>query len=136
MKIARICSLNKNGTIHSAPVWCKVVDENIIFGTPINSKKGRKISRNNKISILIDNQEEQTKVVIIYGEAKVTLDYETEEVLEIFRRYVPDEENARMYWEGLKKIATWYILTVSPYKFGSFDYTKDETYRKAVRGEL
>jgi len=110
--------------------------DKILFGTPVNSKKGRNISRNGKISILIDNQEVSTKGVIIYGEAKITLDYEDEEVLEIFRRYVDDEAEARMYWEGLNKIAKWYLVAVKLYKYGSFDYTKDETYKKAIKGEL
>ncbi|MCG3220617.1 MAG: pyridoxamine 5'-phosphate oxidase family protein [Candidatus Heimdallarchaeota archaeon] len=134
MKIARICSLNKNGTIHSVPVWFYLEDENIIIFSPENSQKSRNIQRNNKITVMIDNQEEQTKGVIVYGEAEFGSEGTEEEGLTCFRRYMSEEE-AQVYWKGAKSLTKWMKVTVKPTKFASFDYHKDEAFRKAMSGE-
>ena len=53
-KIARFCSLNKDGTIHAAPVWYKYENGEIIVATPPASRKARNVRRNENVAILID----------------------------------------------------------------------------------
>ncbi|TFG09258.1 hypothetical protein EU534_02350 [Candidatus Heimdallarchaeota archaeon] len=134
MKIARICTKNKDGSIHSIPVWYLVDGENIIVFTPETSQKAKNIRRNRKLSILIDNQDLQSKGVIIYGESDEGVVATEEEALTLFRRYM-DEDHAQKYMKGSQKLATWIKFTIKPYKFASFDYHKDEVYRKAMSGE-
>jgi nitroimidazol reductase NimA-like FMN-containing flavoprotein (pyridoxamine 5'-phosphate oxidase superfamily) len=103
MEIARLCSMNKNSTIHSVPVWYSVDGENIIICTPVNSQKALNIKRNNNVTVMIDNQKESTKVVIVYGEAKIDEDPSDDVPLTIFRRYM-DEEEVQQYLVGAKKL--------------------------------
>ena len=42
------------------------------------------------------------------------------------------EDNAVKYADGLFGLTDWTIAIVSPYKFASFDYSKDEAYAKAT----
>lgn len=139
MKIARICTLNKDGTVHSAPVWYLLRDKQIFFSTPIKSKKARNIKRNSVISVMVDNQSEQSKGVIVYGTPEILLPgdegYTDDLAMAILSRYM-DKQAAEVYWAGLQKIGTWCCIVVTPKKFDSFDYVKDDYYGKAVRGEL
>lgn len=135
MKIARICTFNKDGTIHSVPVWFLIEDENVIIFTPNNSQKTKNIRRNNKISLLIDNQDLQTKGVLIYGEADKGVVGTPEEALTLFRKYFDTEDEAKRYRRGAMQLATWLKFTVKPVKFASFDYHKDDIYRKAMHEE-
>lgn len=135
MKIARFCSLNKDGSIHAVPVWYAFKDGEFIIGTPSRSQKARNVMRDNRVTLVIDNQEEQTKGVIIYGRVEMSLEDTKEAAVHIFRRYM-SEEKAVQHYNGLSKIAKFLKLTVKPYRYASFDYDKDKIYRKAIRGEL
>ena len=75
-KIARFCSLNKDETIHAAPVWYKYENGEIIVATPPASRKARNVRRNKNVTILIDISEGGAwpKGVIVYGKAELTPD--------------------------------------------------------------
>ena len=137
-KIARFCSHRKDGTIHATPVWYRYEDGKIILGTPVRSQKARNVERNNNVTVLVDVEGPPTRGVIIYGKAVLeTLSIEkmiSEGVL-IFERYMT-KDKARIYAEGLSKISTWILIKVSPVEVASFDYGKDELYRKASQGLL
>jgi nitroimidazol reductase NimA-like FMN-containing flavoprotein (pyridoxamine 5'-phosphate oxidase superfamily) len=49
-QIARVCSINKDGSIHAAPVWFKYESGQIIVVTPEASRKVRNVKRNKKQS--------------------------------------------------------------------------------------
>ncbi len=136
-KIARLCTYNKDGTIHAAPVWYRYEDGKIILGTPIKSQKARNIMRNNSVTFLVDVMGPPTRGVIIYGKAAwEKLDKNMiSRAVPIFERYMPKDE-AKIYAEGLSKISTWIGITITPIKIASFDYGKDELYRKATKGLL
>ena len=134
MKIARLCSLNKNGSIHSVPVWYYLEGENIIIFTPENCQKAMNMKRNNNVTVMIDNQAESTKGVILYGEAEIGSKGTDEEKLTLFSRYV-DEKKAQQFLIGSKKLGNWIKHTIKPSKFASFDYHKDTVYREAMLGE-
>ena len=131
IKIARLCTVNRNGSIHSVPVWFTLEGKNILIFTPENSQKAKNIQRNNKITVLIDNQEKQTKGVIVYGEAKFGPECTQEEAQNLFHRYM-DKEKVQKYWKGAKSLARWMKITVKPLKFASFDYFKDKEYAEAM----
>ena len=52
--IARICSINKDGTIHAVPVWFDYDNGKVIIGTPKASRRARNIKQNNNVTVLID----------------------------------------------------------------------------------
>ena len=134
MKIARLCSLNKNGTIHSVPVWFYIEGENIIIFSPENCQKSVNMKRNNQVTVMIDNQEQQTKGVIVYGEVEIGSEGTDDEALTLFRRYF-DEDMSQKVLVNSKKLTKWIKHTIKPSKFASFDYHKDTVYRETMFGE-
>ena len=121
--IARLSSMNANGTIHIAPVYFKYDYGDIIMGTQDGTHKVRNIKRNPKVTLLIDNQTPPWKGVLIYGET--VLDYAdviAKRVM-IFERYVP-AENARKFAEDLGSTFVPVIIRVKPTHIVSYDYSK------------
>lgn len=136
--VARLCTLNRDGTIHAAPVWYLYQQGKIVIGTPKNSRKATNIRRDNRVTVLVDVEGPPTRGVVIYGKAEIMDldgDQMVPEAVPIFRRYMSEEE-ALVYAKGLGKISSWVKLIVHPEKTASFDYGKDELYRKASKGQL
>jgi len=121
--IARLSSMNANGTIHIAPVYFKYDHGDIIMGTQDGTHKVRNIKRNPKVTLLIDNQTPPWKGVLIYGEA--VLDYADviAKRITIFERYMPTE-NARKFAEDLASTFVPVIIRVKPTNIVSYDYSK------------
>lgn len=131
-KIARICSHNKDGTIHAVPVWFNYDNGKIIIGTPKASRRARNIKHNNNVTVLIDEIGPPTRAAIIYG--KTSMDGEDMDKVahSIFRRYMSEEE-ARGYWKGLSELTEWVKIIVEPIHIASFDYSKDTKYLDATK---
>ena len=130
--IARICSINKDGTIHAVPVWFDYNNGKIIIGTPKASRRVRNIKRNNNVTVLIDEVGPPTRGVIIYGKASVDEKDMDHAALSIFSRYMSEEE-AKGYWKGLSEITEWVKVIVTPIHIASFDYSKDTKYLEAIK---
>ncbi len=130
--IARICSINKDGTIHAVPVWFDYNNGKIIIGTPKASRRVRNIKRNNNVTVLIDEVGPPTRGVIIYGKASVDEKDMDHAALSIFSRYMSEEE-AKGYWKGLSEITEWVKVIVTPIHIASFDYVKDTKYLEAIK---
>lgn len=131
VRTARICTLNKDETIHAAPVWFRYKDGKIIIGTPEKSRKARNIKRSPKVTLLIDDEGPPTRGVIIYGHAELSSDNILETAVWLFEKYMPLDK-AKTTAEGLMKIATMIMITITPDEMASFDYSKDTVYRNAV----
>lgn len=131
-KIARISSINKDGTIHSVPVWYYYEDGNIVVATPKKSRRAGNIQRNNNVTILIDEFGAHTKGIIFYGKASIDEGDMDQTALKIFSRYMSKEE-AKGYWKGLSELTEWVKVTVEPVHIASFDYDKDSKYSEATK---
>ena len=129
--VARVCSHNRDGTIHAAPVWFYYEGGKVIFGTPIESVKAGNIKRDNRVTVLVDYEGPPTRGVIIYGEAEITDQNVGEIALKIFNRRM-NSQRALDYREGLFKLTKWVAVTVTPKKIASYDYVKDTRYRQAT----
>ena len=134
--IARICTHNPDGTIHAAPIWFRYEKGVILIGTPKKSRKANNIRKNSKVTVLVDVDGPPTRGVIIYGVAELD-DLDSRgmmtEGVTIFNRYM-SEEKALVYAKGLDKISKWVKITITPNKISSFNYGKDEYYRKMTQG--
>jgi nitroimidazol reductase NimA-like FMN-containing flavoprotein (pyridoxamine 5'-phosphate oxidase superfamily) len=121
--IARLSSMNPDGTIHTAPVFFKYDDGDILIGTQEVTRKVRNSKQNPNVTVLIDNQVPPYKGVVIYGEAE--LDYEDviAKRISIFERYMPTE-NARGLATGLANHYDPVIIRVKPKRMTSYDYSK------------
>jgi hypothetical protein len=96
------------------------------------------IRRNRNVTILIDVEEPTLKGVLIYGKAQLekmdTRDRYISEAMRVFERYMSRDE-AERYAVGLFKVAKKGVkITIRPERIVSFDTSKDETLRNAVRG--
>jgi nitroimidazol reductase NimA-like FMN-containing flavoprotein (pyridoxamine 5'-phosphate oxidase superfamily) len=135
-KIARFCSLNKDGTIHAAPVWFKYENGEIIVATAVESHKARNVRRNSNVTILVDISEGgiQPRCALIYGKAEVGLWTEERfrEGVSLLERYMP-KERAEPYARGLFKLTKWQIMRIRPERIASFDYSKDDAYWNATK---
>lgn len=134
-KIARFCTLNRDGTIHAAPVWYKYENGQIILATPAGSQKAANIRRNSNVTVLVDISEGgvQPRCALIYGKAEMQpwTEDRFREGVSLLEKYMP-RDNAEPYARGLFKLTRWNIVTVRPERIASFDYNKDEEYRNAT----
>ena len=51
---ARICTHNKDGTIHAMPVAYRYINGQILIMSLIKSRKNKNIKRNNNVTVLVD----------------------------------------------------------------------------------
>jgi len=132
-KIIRICTHNKDGTIHAVPVWFNYKNGYFIIVTPEKSLKIRNLMRDNRLTLLLDREQSPSKGVIIYGTAEVKLvkREETTEQREVLEKYMSKEE-AEKTSAGFRALTDWAELTVTPERMVSFDFAKDEKHRNAV----
>ena len=121
--IARLSSMNPDGTIHTAPVYFKYDNGDILIGTQEVTRKVRNSKQNPNVTVLIDNQAPPYKGVVIYGEAE--LDYEDviAKRVAIFERYMPTE-TAQQFATGLANSYVPVIIRVKPSRMISYDYSK------------
>ncbi len=121
--VARLSSLNPDGTIHLAAVYFKYHDGELLIGTQAMTRKVRNIKHNPKVTLLIDNQAPPWKGVLIYGEAELDYDDAITKRIAIFERYMP-LENARKLATDLANSYTPVIIRVKPKRLISYDYSK------------
>jgi len=129
--VARVCTHNKDGTIHAAPVWFFYEGGKLTFGTTTKSVKVANIARDNRVTVLVDTEGPPTRGVIIYGEAEISEENMDEIALKIFNRRMT-KQRALDYREGLFKLTKWVAVIVTPKKIASYDYVKDTRYRQAT----
>jgi general stress protein 26 len=69
----RICTHNKDGTIHAMPVAYRYLNGQILIISIAKSRKNRNIKRNNDVTVLIDTLD-PLKGILIYGKAEIDYD--------------------------------------------------------------
>jgi len=133
-RTARFCSLNKDGTVHAAPVWFIYENGQIIIITPAASRKAKNVKRNGKVSVLIDIEQAAPKGVLIYGKAQLRYSHSRDEYLteatRLYEKYMP-REKAELTAQGMYKITRGVEIIVKPERTVSFDYSKDTMYPTA-----
>ncbi len=120
--IAKLCTHNKDGTVHIVPIWFRYDRGEILLGTQEITRKVINIKRDNRVTVLIDTTEPTLQGAIIYGQAE--LDYE--EVIptrtSIFEKYLGPEEAPGL---AEKLASTWkpVVVRIKPERIISFDYS-------------
>jgi PPOX class probable F420-dependent enzyme len=122
--VARLSSMNPDGTIHIAAVYFKYEHGDILIGTQDVSHKARNIKHNPNVTLLIDNQSPPWKGVLIYGEAELVYDDVITKRASIFERYM-SAEDARDFASGLAKSYAPVVIRVKPNRMISYDYSKE-----------
>ena len=121
--IARLGSMNPDGTIHIASVYFKYDNGEILIGTQDISHKTRNIKNNPNVTVLIDNQEAPFRGVLIYGIAALEYEDVIAKRASIFSRYM-SAEDAQNSASDLASRFQSVVIRIKPQKVTSYDYSK------------
>jgi nitroimidazol reductase NimA-like FMN-containing flavoprotein (pyridoxamine 5'-phosphate oxidase superfamily) len=123
--LARLGSLNPDGTIHMVALWFGFEHGDLVFGTQAMTNKVRNIRHNPNVTVLVDVEGPPLQGILIYGKATLDDQDVVAKRVAIFEKYMPAEEA-----QGL---ATWLaanwapvIIRVKPERMTSYDYGKDD----------
>ena len=132
---ARICTHNKDGTIHAIPVSYRYIDSNIVIGSIASSRKTRNIERNNNVTVLIDNEKGQG--ILIYGKAKVEYDNVYQTALSVWEKaYQAPRDKVERLVKAYLDTVKYVIVKVTPHRIVTFDIAKDDVYNNLVKTYL
>jgi hypothetical protein len=121
--IAKLSSHNKDGTIHTVPIWFKYRNGEILLGTQEISQKVQNIKRDSRVTVMVDTTEPRLKGVIMYGTAELQYKEVIPTRISIFERYL-DPEDAPGLAERLASTWTPVVIRIKPTRTISFDYSK------------
>jgi hypothetical protein len=113
------------------PVWFKFENNQFTIAAPEKSQKVRNILRNSNFTLLVDVEGPPTRGGIVYGQAQVNFEKWDDEAVDLLSRYF-SREQAEKTMTGVQTIANWVKITITPNRFASFDYEKDDEYWKAA----
>jgi hypothetical protein len=136
---ARICTHNRDGTIHAAPVAHRYINGQILIMSFIKSRKTRNIERNNDATVLVDTPN-PIRGILIYGKAEIDHDNVYEQGFTINEVSPAFDGMPREKLERITKayVDTWksVILKVTPKHIITFDYAKDEAWNNFLKTYL
>ena len=121
--IAKLGTLNDDGTIHIVPVVFKYEKGEFFLGAQSANRRIKNIQRTPKVTLLIDEPTFPFKAVLVYGEAFLDHEDVLQKRFTILEKYNPREQATQMA-EGL--CAKWesVIIRIRPDRIISFDYAK------------
>jgi general stress protein 26 len=121
---ARICTHNKDGTIHTAPVGYGYVNGQIVVLSITKSRKTRNIKRNNEVTVLVDTSD-PLRGILIYGTAEIDCDRVYEQATAVVESWgVPKEKLQRFTKDYLDTYES-VVVRITPKQIISFDYDKE-----------
>ena len=121
--VARLGSLNPDGSIHLVPVWFKFEDGDILIGTEERTRKAKNVKRNQNVSLLIDSPERPYKGVLIYGQAQLDQDDALGKRIAILARHLPADIAQKV---GIDLASQFALITIriKPQRIISYDDAK------------
>jgi len=138
-RIARICTHNKDGTIHAMPVAYRYLNGQIMILSIANSRKVKNIERNNDVTVLVDTPH-PLRGILIYGTAKIDYDNVYEEAPAIMETSHPihgmSKERLQHFAKGYLDTFKTVVVKVTPKHITTFDYTKDEIWNNFLKTHL
>ena len=121
--IAKLSTHNKDGTIHTVPIWFKYRDGEILLGTQEISQKAQNLKRDSRVTVLVDTTEPRLKGVIVYGHAELVNEDVIPTRISIFEKYLGPEDAPGLA-EKLANTWTPVAIRIKPDQIISFDYSK------------
>jgi hypothetical protein len=121
--IAKFSTHNKDGTIHTVPIWFKYLNGEVLLGTQEISQKAQNVKRDSRVTVLVDTSEPRLKGVILYGKAELEFNDVIPKRISIFEKYM-DPENAPDLADRLASTWTPVVIRIKPDRIISFDYSK------------
>ncbi len=122
--LARLSTINPDGTPHTMPIWYEWRDRQIHVSTQAQQVKVKNMERDPRVTVLIDTDAFPYRGVMIYGIAE--LDYEDAERqrVSIFERYIGSQAGAEAAARGLARKWRPVVAHITPTRMITFDYTK------------
>ena len=127
--IARICSLNQDGTIHAATVSFKHKAGRILIATPRASRKARNLRRDGTVTVLVDvvgEKMSEFRGAVVYGKADVQ-ELTLADFISINETYMP-ADRVQEWTLRVLDLTDWVLISVDPVRMASWDYAKDEEF--------
>jgi PPOX class probable F420-dependent enzyme len=121
--IAKLCTHNRDGSIHIVPIWYRYENGEILLGTQEITQKVQNIKRDNRVTVLVDTAEPKLGGVIMYGTAELDYDEVIPTRISIFERYM-DAEGAPALAARLASQWKPVIVRIKPERVVTFDYNK------------
>jgi hypothetical protein len=121
--VAKLSTHNKDGTIHTVPIFFRYHQGEFLFGTQDITQKVQNIRRDNQVTVLIETTDPNLKGILVYGSG--TLDYE--DVIAkrklVFENYMPAEDASAL---AERLAGQWkpVIVRVTPMRMITFDYAQ------------
>jgi PPOX class probable F420-dependent enzyme len=78
-RTAKVATVRKDGAPHVMPVWFVLDGEQIVFTTARDSIKGRNLSRDPRIAVLVDD--ERSPYAFVHVRGRVTISEDPDELL-------------------------------------------------------
>lgn len=73
-RTAKVATTRRDGTPHVTPIWFVLDGDDVIFTTHESSVKGKALSRDPRIALVVDDQEPPFSFVMIEGTASLSRD--------------------------------------------------------------
>lgn len=138
-RYARICTHNKDGTIHAMPIAYRYMNGQILILSLLKSRKNKNIERNSDVTVLVDTPD-PLRGILIYGTAEVDYGNIYEWALRITEASPPlrgkSKEELQRFTKAYLDAFRMAIVKVTPKHFVTFDYTKDEAWNNFVKTYL
>jgi nitroimidazol reductase NimA-like FMN-containing flavoprotein (pyridoxamine 5'-phosphate oxidase superfamily) len=120
---ARLAYTSVDGTPRVLPIWFHWTGEELIFGTPLHSKKVKSLTRNPAVAVTIDTEEAPPSALLVRGRARIT---EHDDVFDDWyaaaRRYLGDEA-ADEWRAGYRSLPfRWARIALRPEWVGLIDF--------------
>ena len=132
---ARICTHNKDGTIHVAPVDYGYIGGQIVIMSFGSSRKTRNVKRNRDVSVLVDT-DSPFRGVLVYGKADVEYENIVSTGISILEKTGLPREKLERFVRAFHELVDWVVLRITPIHMVSFDYSKDEMYNNLVQSTI
>ena len=122
-EIARIATMNEDGTVHLAPMWFRYDDPDVLLGTQAVTRKVRNVERDPHVTVLVDVTTPTFVGAVMYGRAYLERDGAESRRADIFRRFM-DQDAALGFAAQLA--AKWepVIIRFHAERVVTFDYRK------------
>jgi|SRR4030042_472143 PPOX class probable F420-dependent enzyme len=110
--LARIGTLNPDGSPHVTPIWFLLGDGCVTFTTGKNTRKASNLSRDNRVCLCVDERDPPNRSVVLNGNA-VSLGDMTKEYLQEISIHYLGEERGREYSEEMEVPSTIYRIQLT-----------------------
>ena len=124
--IAKLGTLNPDGTIRITPLWFHARDDEIIINTPEANPHVQNLKRNPQCSLLIDTPQFPAKVAHFYGRAELeSRSFTAEEIAHGWARYFGGQfEQAKQFAERVASVGKRVNIRFHTVRVRTIDFTK------------